>query len=147
MRDFITFAAPALGLGILYCVYRAATLFTAWRPAAAVVWSSDYSEAQQSDDRWGLGFRRGWRLTDGDNSRLIEETVHYRDEDGERRVAEVKRYVRRGWRPDGAHVIWYDTANPDCATAFGPGYWLFTALVLGVVLTMLISTVMQIRGS
>ena len=52
---------------------------------------------------------RGWRITDGDNQRLIEETVHYEDEDGERHVAEVKRYVHAGWRPDGAHTIWYDT--------------------------------------
>ena len=30
MRDFITFAAPALMLGLLYCIYRAVTLFVAW---------------------------------------------------------------------------------------------------------------------
>jgi hypothetical protein len=146
MRDFITFATPVLVLGILYCAYRAVTLFTAWRPAAAVVWSSDYTEDQQRDDFWGFGFRRGWRLTDGDNSRLIEETVHYQDEDGERHAAEVKRYVRRGWRPDGAHVIWYDRANPDSATAIGPGHWLFIALALGVALVMLINAAMQIHG-
>ncbi|MES2097737.1 MAG: hypothetical protein V4459_13340 [Pseudomonadota bacterium] len=146
MRDFVTFAAPALMLGILYCLYRAVTLFAAWRPAAALVWSTDYSDAQQSDDRWGLGLKRGWRLTDGNNSRLVEETVHYQDENGERRVAEVKRYVRRGWRPDGAHIIWYDTADPDKATAIGPGHWLLIAFALGVALVVLINAVMQIRA-
>jgi hypothetical protein len=146
MRDFITFATPALVLAILYCVYRAVTLLTTWRPAAAVVWGSDYTETEQADDFWGFGFQRGWRLTDSDESRLIEETVHYQDEDGERRVASVNRYVRRGWQPDGAHVIWYDTADPNRATAFGPGYWLITAIALGVVLALLINAAIQLRG-
>jgi hypothetical protein len=96
MGDFITLAAPALTFALLYCLYRAVTLFAAWRPAAAVVWSSDYSDSEQRDDRWGFGLRRGWRPSDGDHQRLIEETVHYQDEHGERHVAEVKRYVRAG---------------------------------------------------
>lgn len=146
MRDFITFAAPALMLGLLYCVYRAVTLLTAWRPAAAVVWSTDYTDAEQSDDFWGFGFRRGWRLTDGDHQRLIEETVHYQDENGERHVAEIKRYVRAGWRPSGAHTIWYDSANPGNATGFGPGYWLLIAFSLAVTLVMLFNAAMQVRG-
>jgi hypothetical protein len=146
MGDFITLAAPALMLGLLYCLYRAVTLFTAWRPAAAVVWSSDYSDAEQSDDRWGFGLRRGWRLSDGDHQRLIEETVRYQDEQGERHVAEVKRYVRAGWRPFGAHTIWYDTANPDHATAIGPGTWLVRAIALAAGLVTLIDLAMRVRG-
>ena len=143
----MTIATPALVLGLLYCLYRAATLLAAWRPAAAVVWSNDYSEAQQFDDRWGLGLKRGWHpFTDGNNSRLIGETVHYQDEHGERHVAEIKRRVRRGWRPDGAHVIWYDTANPDNATAFGPGHWLMSALTCGVLLVTLFSTALQLHA-
>ncbi len=145
MRDFVTFATPMLVLGIFYCMYRTAILFAAWRPAAAVVWSTDYSEAQQSDDLWGFGFRRGWRLGDSRNGRLIEETVHYQDADGERHVAEVKRYVRAGWRPSGTHVIWYDTADPDKATAFGPFYWLTSGFGLGVALVLLLSTAMQMH--
>lgn len=147
MRDFVTFATPALVLGIFYCLYRAATLFAGWRPAAAVVWSTDYSEAQRFDDRWGMGLKRGWHpFTDGEHSRLVGETVHYRDEHGERHVAEVRRRVRRGRRPDGAHVIWYDTANPDNATAFGPAHWLGIALSLGLALVMLINAAMHVRG-
>ncbi|HEX4693138.1 DUF3592 domain-containing protein [Sphingomonas sp.] len=143
MRDFITFATPALMLGLLYCLYRAATLFAAWRPAAAVVWGSDYTDAERRDDFWGFGTLRGWRITDGDHQRLIEETVHYQDADGEAHVTEVKRYVRAGWRPSGAHIVWYDTADPDRATALGPGYWLLSAGGLAVALVMLISTAMQ----
>ena len=146
MRDLITFAAPALMLGLLYCVYRAVTLFTAWRPAAAVVWSSDYTDAERRDDFWGFGTLRGWRLTDGDNQRLIEETVHYLDQHGDRHVAEVKRYVRAGWRPAGAHTIWYDTANPDNATAFGPGYWMLIAFALAAGLVTLIDLAIRVRG-
>lgn len=146
MGDVVTIAAPALMLGLLYCVYRAVTLFAAWRPAAAVVWSSDYTEAEQRDDRWGFGLRRGWRLTDGDHQRLIEETVHYLDDHGERHVAEVKRYVRAGWRPFGARTIWYDTANPEHATAIGPGSWLVRAVALGAGLVILVDAAMRVHG-
>lgn len=146
MRDFITFAAPALMLGVLYCVYRAVTLFAAWRPAAATVWSTDYTEAEQRDDFWGLGMLRGWRITDGRDQRLIEETVHYQDEDGERHSADIKRYVRAGWRPSGAHTIWYDSADPDKATAFGPGYWLLNAFALAFMLAMLFNVAMKLHG-
>ncbi|MDB5681463.1 MAG: hypothetical protein JWO16_1268 [Sphingomonas bacterium] len=144
MRDLITFAAPALMLGVLYCLYRAVTLFAAWRPAAAVVWATDYTDAERRDDFWGFGTLRGWRITDGDKQRLIEETVHYEDEDGERHVAEVKRYVHAGWRPDGVHTIWYDSADPDRATAFGPGYWLMIAVALAFVLITLMNAAMKI---
>jgi hypothetical protein len=146
MGDFITLAAPALMLGLLYCLYRAVMLFTAWRPAAAVVWSTDYSDVEQRDDRWGFGLRRGWRLSDGDHQRLIEETVHYQDEKGERHVAEVKRYVRAGWRPFGAHTIWYDAANPGHATAIGPGTWLVRAVALAAGLVMLVNLAIRVRG-
>lgn len=130
-------------LGLLYCLYRAATLFAAWRPAAAVVWGSDYTDAERRDDFWGFGLLRGWRITDGDHQRLIEETVHYQDADGERHVAEVKRYVRAGWRPSNAHIVWYDTADPDRATALGPGHWLLSAAGLAVALVMLVTTATQ----
>ncbi|MBS0478590.1 MAG: DUF3592 domain-containing protein [Proteobacteria bacterium] len=143
MRDIITFAAPALMLGMLYCLYRAVTLFAAWKPAAAVVWATDYTDAERRDDFGGLGTLRGWRITDGRDQRLIEETVHYEDEDGERHTAEVKRYVRAGWRPDGAHTIWYDSADPSRATAFGPGYWLLSAAALGFALVMLVNAAMR----
>jgi hypothetical protein len=145
MRDFMTIITPALVLGVLYCVYRAAILFGSWRPAAAVVWSNDYTDAEQSDDRWGMGMKRGWRLTDGRGQRLIEEVVHYQDEHGDRHVAEVKRYVRAGWRPSGAHTIWYDSAAPDNATTFGPGYWLLSAFALSAVLVSLFSTAMRLN--
>jgi len=146
MRDFITFATPALMLGLLYCLYRAATLFAAWRPGAAVVWGSDYTDAERRDDFWGFGTLRGWRITDGDHQRLIEETVHYQDPNGEAHVAEVKRYVRAGWRPSGAHIVWYHTADPDRATALGPGHWLLCAAGLAVALVMLVDTAMKIHA-
>jgi len=141
----MTLATPALVLGIFYCVYRAAALFGGWRPAAALVWSSDYSDAQRSDDFWGYGMLRGWRWGDGNGQRLIEETVHYQDEHGDRHVAEVKRYVRAGWRPSNAHTIWYDAAAPDNATTFGPGYWLLTAFVLAALLVTLFTTAMRVQ--
>ena len=146
MGDLVIFAAPALVLGILYCTYRALALFSGWRPTAAVVWSTDYPEEQQRDDFWGFGLWRGWRLSDGAHGRLIAETVHYRDEDGERHVADVKRYVRRGWRPNGAHVIWYDTADPNNATGIGPGHWLITAIALAIGLVAVIHAAMRIHG-
>jgi len=146
MRDLITFAAPALMLGVLYCLYRAATLLAAWKPAAAVVWATDYSDAERRDDFWGMGAVRGWRMTDGDHQRLIEETVHYQDDDGERHVAAVKRYVRAGWRPDGVHRIWYDSADPDRATAFGPSYWLMIAVALGFALATLMNAAMKVHA-
>ena len=43
-------------------------------------------------------------------------------------------------------VIWYDTANPDNATAFGPGYWLLIAFALAAGLVTLIDTAIRIRG-
>lgn len=145
MRDLITFAAPALTLGMLYCLYRAVTLFTAWKPAAAVVWASDYTDAERRDDFWGFGTLRGWRITDGKRQRLIEETVHYQDEDGERHVAEIKRYVRAGWRAPGVHTIWYDSADPGRATGLGPGYWLLTAVALILVLVGLMDVAMRVH--
>jgi hypothetical protein len=145
MGDVITFAAPALMLGFLYCLYRAGTMWSGWRPAAAVVWSTDYTEDQQWDDRWGLGLVRGWRFGDGDHQRLIEEVVHYQDEDGNRHTAELKRYVQQGRQPDGAHVIWYDTANPEKVSASGPGSWLLCAAAVAAMLIGLINLGMQLH--
>ena len=145
MVMLVTVAAPALVLGLLYCGWRALRLLTGWRPAAAAELWSDYSELEQSDDRWGWGTRRGWHpFTDGDESRTIESTVAFEDASGERHRAQVRRYVRRGRRPDGAFVIWYDPSDPTRATSFGPLYWLLSAACLACALWTLLDAGMKL---
>lgn len=137
MLDLVTFAVPLLVLGTLYCLYRAVTLFIAWRPAAAMVRATDYGEVDQVADRWNWGVLHDWRLIDGEDVKRIDETVSYQDENGDHHVAAISRYVQRGARPDTTHLIWYDCANPGHATAFGPGFWLMIALGLVGALVLL----------
>lgn len=125
-------------LAVLYCCWRAASLFGAWRAATATVRDSDYSERERIDDFWHfgstLGTIRGWNWRDGDHGRLIVDTIEFSDATGATHRTIVERRVRRGWRPSGAYTVWYDPADPARVTAFGPGHWLMLALAWGAAL-------------
>jgi hypothetical protein len=139
MKNAIVIAAPLLMLGLLYCCWRAFSLFRNWLPAAATVCQSDYSEFQQSDDFWHfggtIGTARGFRWGDAEDSRLIEDAVMFDDADGKRQHARVKRQVHRGWRPSSVYTIWY-----------GPGHWLLTAGALGCSLGAIFLSILKMSG-
>jgi hypothetical protein len=138
VKDLIVLAAPCLMLAMLYCCWRAVSLFGTWRAATAIVRDSDYSEREREDDFWHfgspLGTLRGWNWRDGENARLITDKVEFTDAQGESRRATVERRVRRGGRPSGAYTVWYDPDDPARVTAFGPGYWLIIAVAFGATL-------------
>jgi len=148
VKDVLILAAPALMLAMLYCSWRAFHLFRTWTPAAATVWQRDYTDAERSDDFWHFGFTigtlRGWNWRDGDNARLIEDEVMFTDAEGRNRRVTVERRVRRGWRPSSVYTIWYDPADPNQATAFGPGYWLMMTAVFAVMLVGVFGLCLQL---
>jgi hypothetical protein len=150
MIDLIVIAVPVLVLALLYCGWRGARMLLGWRPATASVMNSDYDRLQQQDDFWSFGFTaltsRGWNWRDGEHGRLIEDQIVYDDADGAHHRATVQRRVRRGWRPWTVYTIWYDPADPDKPTAFGPGHWFGLSLVWAVALVGLIGAGMQLAG-
>ena len=143
MKTLVVLAAPCLMLAVLYCCWRAASLFGSRKPAIATVRDSDYSDTERRDDFWHFGFTlgtiRGWNWRDGQNARLISDQIDFTDAAGENHRATVQRRVRRGWRPSGAYTVWYDPNDPAQVTAFGPGHWLFIALVFGAALVSVFS--------
>ncbi len=147
MRDLLILAAPALTLWLLGCGWRALSLWTGWRPAAATVWSSDYTDAERRDDFWGLGTLRGWHpFRDGKGARMIEQEVSFEDENGGRHRISVDHRVAAGRRPDTVFTLWYDPANPERVTTFGPGYWLLQALTVAIALVTLFRAGMSLPG-
>ena len=140
MADLLTAAAPLLMLALLYCGWRAGRLLLSWAPATATVWRSDYSELERQEDFWtqdDCRTARGWNLEDSADHREIDEIVTFEDRDGRRHRANVRRQVRRGWRPDGIYTIWYDPADPRRVAASGPASWLLAALLAGAALAWL----------
>lgn len=150
MKDLLTVAVPCLVLTMLYCVWRAFDLVRNWTPTVATVSRSGYDELDQQDDFWHFNFvigtRRGWNWRDGKNSRLIEDEIVFSEGNGHHHRALVERRVRRGWRPGNVYTIWYDPADPDRVTAFGPGYWLLMALVWFVMLGGVFSVGMKLAA-
>jgi hypothetical protein len=144
VKDLVVLAAPCLMLAMLYCCWRAMSLFGTWCAATATVRDSDYSEREREDDFWHFGTTfgtiRGWNWRDGDHARLISDRIDFTDAEDEEHSATVERRVRRGWRPSGAYTVWYDPDDPAKVTAFGPGYWLMIALAFGVALAGVFGT-------
>ncbi|WP_421850654.1 hypothetical protein [Novosphingobium sp.] len=142
MAELLLIGALGAYLALVYCLFRALQLFGSWRPAAAIVWRSDYTEAQRSDDFWSFGFTigtlRGFNWRDGDHARLIEDEIRFTATDGREHRAMVQRRVRRGWTPSSSYVVWYDPADPVRVTAQGPSFWLLHALLLLVLIGLLI---------
>ncbi|NKJ43219.1 MULTISPECIES: DUF3592 domain-containing protein [unclassified Novosphingobium] len=137
MADILIIAALACWLLFVFCVWQALRLLGTWQPAPAMVWRSDYTEGQQSEDFWSFGMTmftsRGWNWRDGDDTRYIEDEIRFRDSDGIERRALVHRWVHRGWKPSGAYTVWYDPADPTRATVLGPftwGAWAVLSLLL-----------------
>jgi hypothetical protein len=140
MADLLVIAAPCLMLALLYCSCRGAWLFVRWRPAAATVTRSGYSEQEENYDRWTARTFDFDGESDGDGpTRRIEEMVAFTDADGRPRRASVSRRAGPGRRPDGVLMVWYDPARPERATEFGPGRWLGLAALAAVALAALFS--------
>lgn len=134
MADVLVLAALVCWLLFVFCLWQALRLLGTWQPAPAMVWRSDYSEGQQSEDFWSFGMTmftsRGWNWRDGEDTRYIEDEIRFRDRDGIERRALVHRWVHRGWKPAGAYTVWYDPADPSRATVLGPFTWAAWAVLL-----------------
>jgi hypothetical protein len=59
VKKFVVLAAPRLMLAMLYCCWRAMTIFGTRKVAVAVVRDSDYGERERRDDFWHFGFTIG----------------------------------------------------------------------------------------
>lgn len=144
MADLFFVAAIGAWLFFVYSVWQVMRLLGGWKPAVARVWRSDYTEDQQREDRWSLGFTmltsRGYNWRDGDHGREIEDEILFTPDDGRERRALVTRQVHRGWKPSGHYTIWYDCADPDNVTAYGPWYWGLMAVLSVVMLCVLGNT-------
>ena len=149
MVEVLSVGAVGAVLAFLFCLFRGLTMLGRWRAAPARVWRSDYTEMQQHDDFWSMGFTlgtaRGFDWRDGQHSRRIEEEIVYTRSDGTDHRAVVHRQVRRGWRPNAAYVVWYDPANPEKVTAFGPFSWLGYAGLIAFMIGLIVFTALQ-RG-
>ena len=150
MQNLLIFLAPCLVVAMLWCLWRAWTMLSGWRPVTASVLNSDYDEGQQQEDFWignSLMTTRGFSFRDGEHQRLIEDRICFEDEEGVRHRASVKRRARRGWRPWSHYIVWYDPAAPaERVSAFGPGYWLLMALCWGVGLALVFVAGMGLTG-
>lgn len=124
----LAFAIGALTLASLACLWRAAHMFMSWNIVVGAVRRSGYSEIDQQADYWATA---GQPDLVNDLPRLTEDDVGFTDAAGERRVASVRRLVGRGGRPSSVISLWYDPADAQRVTAFGPGSWLLAALACG----------------
>lgn len=132
MIEFVLLVWFGTVAGFFYCLFRGLRMFGTMRPAAAMVWRSDYTESQRRDDFWSfgtIGTQRGFNWQDGQNARLIEDEIRFTTADGRKHTALVQRRVRRGWTPSSNYVVWYDPANPARVTAMGPYAWFGYALL------------------
>ena len=131
MADLLLVGLLVAWLLFVFCVWQAVRLLGGWKPASAQVWRSDYTEDQQREDFWCLGFTqftsRGWNWRDGDDARLIEDEIVFTTDCGQQVRTLVERRVARGWRPSGVYTVWYDPADPCRVTVLGPLYWMLMA--------------------
>lgn len=122
-----------LVLGLCWCLYRFVTLLSGWQVAIAQVWRGGYSDLERFDDFFfsdsSFGTLRGFDFRDGEGSRWVEDEVVFKTPDGTPIHAMVGRHVQRSWKPTSVFRIWYDRNDPQRVTAYGPAYWLFTALL------------------
>ena len=139
MRDLVIIAAPLLMLSLLYCVWRAQHLLRTWRPAAATLWKTDYSDTERADDcnfqaMLGLPLLRIDPI-----GRLTLDDLVFTDAEGVRRRVAVQHRVPRGTERQSVCTIWYDPADPQHrVTASGPWRWLLRALKCGLALAALL---------
>lgn len=149
MADFILVALLCAWLFFVFSVWQVVRLLSGWRPAAAKVWRSDYTEAQQREDFWSAGMTaftsRGWNWRDGEDQRHVEDEIVYTPHDGRERRTLVTRQVHRGWTPDSVYTVWYDAADPDRVTTNGPLHWALMA-VLGIFATVVIANLFHEYG-
>lgn len=144
------FALLATGawLVMLFALAQVIDLFTGWHAAMARVRASDYSEAQQWEDRWlpRMATSRGVDWDDGEDERMINETIVYTTLEGHEHVAQVRRQVMAGWQPDSAYTVWYKDADPDCVTMRGPFTWIAVMIACGAVMAVALHQVVAHGG-
>ena len=150
MAQIILLAAIAIWLVMAGALLRAMWLFANWRPAIAQVRRSDYTEAQQWEDRWSLGntwrTSRGFDWRDGDDMRYITDDVDFTDADGQRHCVQVRRHVVLGFSPSSVYTVWYDANDPGRVTAYGPLSLLFVAFVACGLLALTIRALLAAGG-
>lgn len=148
MGDFLVVAMVGFAMFAVFCFWRVCTLLGGWKPAVAHVWRSDYTQDQQSEDRWSLGMTaftsRGYNWRDGDDMRWVEDEIRFTDASGHEHRALVQRHVIRGWRPSQNYPIWYDPADPTKVTARGPFHWCGIGLLSAVVVVMLVRVLLAL---
>jgi hypothetical protein len=132
MASVLPLAIGAATFLALICFWLAWNRLSDWRPATAKRRASDYSEAEQDQDRAMFGLMRNWRWTDSEGARRTRIDVVYADEEGSEHRATVTRYIHRGAILDAYFPVWYQKANPDRASSQGPLSFLLFGLLIGV---------------
>lgn len=131
----LTMALVAAGgwLVMLFALAQVIDLMTGWHACMAQVRASDYTEQQQWEDRWlpRMASSRGFNWRDGEDERLIDETIAYTTLDGIEYVTTIERQVVAGWRPDSVYTIWYKDSDPERITLRGPLTWI-AVMIAGV---------------
>lgn len=120
----------AATFGSLLCFWLSWNRLSDWAPATAKRHASDYSDAEQEQDRAFFGVFRNWRWTDSDGNRRTRIDVIYADKGGAEHRATVTRYVHRGAILDAYFPVWYNKANPDRASSQGPLSFLLFGLLI-----------------
>ena len=125
MLLFVTLSAPALVLALLFSLYAAWSRLTRWRPVAARITGSDYSERERHWDRFV--HRDLLCEVEEEHGRWTSETLRWEDEAGVTRFAEHGRWTGRGDPAESARLMWYDPADPRRTSTAGPGTFLLAA--------------------
>ena len=136
--DLLMAGVAGLVLGLCWCLYRFASLLSGWQVSVAHVWRGGYSDLERLDDfvhmQQSIGTLRGFDIRDGEGKRWIEDEVVFETTEGERIHTMVGRQVQRSWKPTSVFRIWYDRADPQRVTAYGPGYWFAMAILTAAAL-------------
>jgi hypothetical protein len=135
-------AIGAATFAALICFWLAWNRLSDWAPATAKRRASDYSDAEQDQDRAFFGLTRNWRWTDSDGERRTHIDVIYADESGAEHRATITRYVHRGAIMDGYFPVWYNKANPNRASSLGPVSFLLFGLLIGAGVVQLFRVMM-----
>ncbi len=140
MSMFMTLAA-ALALLVQFALWMVWRNLMIWHPVDAHLSGHDYNQSKQERDnafRVPVGPLTVDLMGPQDDARITECWYRYCDEDGETHTVSLTDLVTRGYNPEASIMLWYDPANPDRCTRFGPGTWLLVLVASAASLAALI---------